>query len=331
MLRRGKNMRRREFITLLGGMVAAWPLGARAQQTAKLARIGFLTLATGPTPAIRGFQHGLQQLGYVEGQNLVLIYRWAAGRREQLADLASELLQLNVDVIASNSTEAILAVRDLNKNTPVVMVSISDPIGNNLVAGFARPGGNTTGVTLFSTELAGKRLELLKEVVPQLARVGLLVQRDHPPTATLITETQAAAQALSLALQVFEVRPEEIIEGFGSMEKDRPDALIVQQTTSFTIHLQQIADLANSYRLPTVHQAGEFVQAGGLLALGPNIFALGERAAWYVDRILKGTKPADLPVEQPTKFELAINLKTARVLGLTVPPTLLSLADEVIE
>ena len=197
-------MRRREFITFLGGgTVGAWPLGARAQQTAKLARIGFLTLATGPTPAIRGFQHGLQQLGYVEGQNLVLIYRWAAGRRDRLADLASELLQLNVDVIASNSTEAILAVRDLNKNTPVVMVSISDPIGNNLVAGFARPGGNTTGVTLFSTELAGKRLELLKEVVPQLARVGLLVQRDHPPTATLITETQAAAQALSLALQVF--------------------------------------------------------------------------------------------------------------------------------
>jgi putative ABC transport system substrate-binding protein len=158
---------RREFITLLGGGPAvAWPLGARAQQTAKLARIGFLTLATGPTPAIRGFQHGLQQLGYVEGQNLVLIYRWAAGRRDRLADLTSELLQLNVDVIASNSTEAILAVRDLNKNTPVVMVSISDPIGNNLVAGFARPGGNTTGVTLFSTELAGKRLELLKEVVP---------------------------------------------------------------------------------------------------------------------------------------------------------------------
>jgi ABC-type uncharacterized transport system substrate-binding protein len=324
-------MERREFITLLGGAAAAWPLAARAQQAGKLARIGFLTLATGPTPAIKGFQHGLQQLGYVEGQNLVLIYRWAAGRTDQLPALASELLQLNLDAIASNSTEAILAIRDLNKTIPVIMTSISDPIGNNLVASFARPGGNTTGVTLFSTELAGKRLELLKEVVPQLARVALLVQRDHPPTVTLITETQAAAQALRLDLQIFEMRPENIVEGFRSIEKDRPDALIVQQTTSFTVHLRQIADLANSQRLPTVHQAREFVEAGGLLAYGPSIFALGERAAWYVDRILKGTKPADLPIEQPTKFELLINLKTAQALGLTIPPSILGIADEVIE
>jgi len=190
-------MRRRQFITLLGG-AAAWPLAARAQQPRKLARIGFLTLATGPTPAIKGFERGLQQLGYVEGQNLVLIYRWAAGRADQLPTLAKELLQLNVDVMVSNSTEAILAIRDLDNTTPVIMAAISDPIGTKLVASFARPGGNTTGVTLFSTELAGKRLELLKEVVPRLAYVGLLVQRDHPPTATLITETQAAAQALNL-------------------------------------------------------------------------------------------------------------------------------------
>ena len=325
-------MNRREFITLLGGGAAvAWPLIARAQQPRNVARIGFLALATGPTPAIRGFQHGLQQLGYVEGQNLVLIYRWAAGRRDRLAEFGERIASVECRRDCLEQHRSNPRRSRAQQEHSVVMVSISDPIGNNLVAGFARPGGNTTGVTLFSTELAGKRLELLKEVVPQLARVGLLVQRDHPPTATLITETQADVQALSLTLQVFEVRPEEIIEGFRSMEKDRPDALIVQQTTSFTIHLQQIADLANSYRLPTVHQAREFVQAGGLLALGPNIFALGERAAWYVDRILKGTKPADLPVEQPTKFELAINLKTARALGLTVPPTLLSLADEVIE
>jgi len=174
-------MRRREFITLLGGATVIWPRAARAQQTRKLVRIGFLTLSSGPTPSIKGFQHGLQQLGYVEGQNLVLIYRWADGRRDRLADLASELLQLNVDVIASNSTEAILAIRDLNNTIPIVMTAVSDPIGNRLVASFARPGGNITGVTLFSTELAGKRLELLKEVVPQLARVGLLVERDHPP------------------------------------------------------------------------------------------------------------------------------------------------------
>src|SRR5215471_8282433 len=237
------DMRRRDFISLLGGAAAAWPLAARAQQAAKLARIGFLTLASGPTPSIDGFQHGLQQLGYIEGQNLVLIYRWGAGRRERLTDLAQELLKLNVDMVVSNSTEAIVAVRELNKTTPLVMTAISDPIGNNLVASFARPGENTTGVTLFSTELAGKRLELLKEVVPQLTRVGLLVERDHPPTVTLVTETRAAAQALNLALQVFEVRSDEIAEGLRSIEKERPDALIVQQTTSFTIHLQQIAAL----------------------------------------------------------------------------------------
>jgi putative tryptophan/tyrosine transport system substrate-binding protein len=324
-------MRRREFITLLGGATVAWPRAVRAQQARKLVRIGFLTLASGPTPSMKGFQHGLQQLGYVEGQNLVLIYRWADGRRDRLADLASELLQLNVDVIASNSTEAILAIRDLNNTIPVVMTAISDPIGNRLVASFARPGGNITGVTLFSTELAGKRLELLKEVVPQLARVGLLVERDHPPTATFVTETQAAAQPLNLALQIFEVHPEEIPEGFRSIEKEHPDALIVQQTASFISHAREIAGLAINLHLPTVSEMQEFIQVGGLLAYGPSGYALGERAAWYVDRILKGTRPDELPVEQPTKFELVVNLKTAKVLGLIIPGTMLARADELID
>jgi putative tryptophan/tyrosine transport system substrate-binding protein len=324
-------MRRREFITLLGGATVAWPRAVRAQQARKLVRIGFLTLASGPTPSMKGFQHGLQQLGYVEGQNLVLIYRWADGRRDRLADLASELLQLNVDVIASNSTEAILAIRDLNNTIPVVMTAISDPIGNRLVASFARPGGNITGVTLFSTELAGKRLELRKEVVPQLARVGLLVERDHPPTATFVTETQAAAQPLNLALQIFEVHPEEIPEGFRSIEKEHPDALIVQQTASFISHAREIAGLAINLHLPTVSEMQEFIQVGGLLAYGPSGYALGERAAWYVDRILKGTRPDELPVEQPTKFELVVNLKTAKVLGLIIPGTMLARADELID
>ena len=324
-------MNRRHVITLLGVAAAAWPLAARAQPAGKLARVGYLTLASGPTPAIKGFAHGLQQLGYIEGQNLVLIYRFAEGRTDRLADLARELLALNVDVIASNSTEAILAIRDLNKTTPVVMTAISDPIGNKLVASFARPGGSTTGVTLFSTELAGKRLELLKEVVPQLARVALLVQRDHPPTATLVAETQAAAQPLGLTLKVVEVYPDEIAEGFGPIDKEHVDALIVQQTTSFTVHLREIAELAMSRHLPTVHQVREFVEAGGLMAYGPSVFALGERAAYYADRILKGTRPADLPVEQPAKFELVVNLKTAKALGVTVPQLLLASADEVIE
>ena len=323
-------MQRREFITLLGG-AAAWPLAARAQQASRLVRIGFLSGGAGPNPNVYGFQHGLRQLGYVEGQNLVLIYRWAAAQRASVVDLAQELLELNVDVLASHTTEAIAAIRSLNAAVPVVMTAISDPIGSGLVASFARPGGNTSGVTLFSNELAGKRLEMLGQLVPQFRRVAILAERDRPPTATLVSETQTAARALNLALQTYEVRPEEIAEALRSIGQERADAVIVQQNLSFTPYLRQIADLAIGYRLPTVHPTREFVEAGGLLAYGPNLFALGERAAWYVDRILKGTKPADLPVEQPTKFELILNLKTAKALGLQVPPSLLATADELIE
>jgi len=323
-------VKRREFITLLGG-AAAWPLAARAQQASRLVRIGFLSGGAGPNPNVYGFQHGLRQLGYVEGQNLVLIYRWAAAQRASVVDLAQELLELNVDVLASHTTEAIAAIRSLNAAVPVVMTAISDPIGSGLVASFARPGGNTSGVTLFSNELAGKRLEMLGQLVAQFRRVAILAERDRPPTATLVSETQTAAHALNLALQTYEVRPEEIAEALRSIGQERADAVIVQQNLSFTPYLRLIADLAISYRLPTVHPTREFVEAGGLLAYGPNLFALGERAAWYVDRILKGTKPADLPVEQPTKFELILNLKTAKALGLQVPPSLLATADEVIE
>jgi putative tryptophan/tyrosine transport system substrate-binding protein len=322
---------RREFITLLGGAATAWPLAARAQQAGRLVRIGFLSGGAGPNPNVYGFQRGLQQLGYVEGQNLVLIYRWAAAQRARVVDLARELLELKVDVLASHTTEAIAAIRSLNTAIPVVMTAISDPIGNGLVTSSARPGGNTTGVTLFSNELAGKRLDILNQLVPQLRRVAILAERDRPPTATLVSETKAAAQALRLALQTFEVRPEEIAEAFRAIDKEGADAVIVQQNLSFTPHLRQIADLAISYRLPTVHPTREFVEAGGLLAYGPSLFALGERAAWYVERILKGTRPTDLPVEQPTKFELILNPKTAKALGLTIPDKLLSVADEVIE
>ena len=324
-------MKRREFITLLGGAAAMWPLVARGQQEGRLVRIGFLSGGAGPNPNVYGFQHGLRQLGYVEGQNLVLIYRWAAAQRASVVDLAQELLELNVDVLASHTTEAIAAIRSLNAAVPVVMTAISDPIGSGLVASFARPGGNTSGVTLFSNELAGKRLEMLGQLVPQFRRVAILAERDRPPTATLVSETQTAAHALNLALQTYEVRPEEIAEALRSIGQERADAVIVQQNLSFTPYLRLIADLAISYRLPTVHPTREFVEAGGLLAYGPNLFALGERAAWYVDRILKGTKPADLPVEQPTKFELILNLKTAKALGLQVPPSLLATADELIE
>ena len=324
-------MRRREFITLAGSAAAAWSLAARAQQPEKMHRIGYLTLLSGPTSSTEGFQRGLSQLGYVEGQNVIILYRWAAGRKDRLVDLAKELLQLKVDLFASQSTEAITAIRGINETIPIVMTSVADPIGNKLVASFARPGGNTTGVTPSSTDLATKRLGLLKEVVPNLSRVAVLVERDHPPTATMIKETQAAAGPMQIELQILEVRAEQIRDAFKSMERARPDALIVQQTTTFNAYIKEIAVLALDARLPSVHENREYVRAGGLIAYGPDFFALGQRAAYYVDRILKGTNPTDLPVEQPTKFVLALNLKCAKTLGVTVPPALLATADEVIE
>jgi len=324
-------MRRRDFIKVIVGSAAAWPLAARAQQPEKMHRIGYLTLLSGPSSSTEGFQRGLSQLGYMEGQNVVILYRWAAGRKDRLVDLAKELLQLRVDLFASPTTEAIMAIRSINETIPVVMTSVADPIGNKLVASFARPGGNTTGVTLSSTDLATKRLGLLKDVVPNLSRVAVLVERDHPPTATMIKETQAAAGPMQVELQILEVRAEQIRDTFKSMERARSDALIVQQTTTFNAYTKEIADLALDARLPSVHENREYVRAGGLIAYGPDFFALGQRAAYYVDRILKGTNPADLPVEQPTKFVLALNLKCAKTLGVTVPPALLATADAVIE
>jgi putative tryptophan/tyrosine transport system substrate-binding protein len=255
------------------------------------------------------------------------------GREDWLPGLAAELLSSKVDVITSGSTEAIIAARNLSKTIPIVMTSISDPIGNGLVASFARPGGNVTGVTLFSNELAGKRLELLRQVAPKITRMAVLVQRDHPPTATFVSESEAAAHTLGLQLHVLQVRaePEDIARAFASMVKERDGGVIVQQTGLFQAHIRQMADLATRHRLPTVHASRLFAESGGLLAYGPDMFALGYRAATYVDKILKGAKPADLPVEQPTRFELVINLKTAKALGLTIPPSVLQRADEVIQ
>src|SRR5262245_15741033 len=297
--------KRRSFITLLCGAAAAWPLAARAQQLGKLYRIGFPTLGVGPTPATEAFQAGLRQLGYVEGHNLVILYRWASGgRKERLPDYVRELIALKADIFATTSTEAVIAIRSIDKAVPIVMIATSDPIGNGLIASFARPGGNTTGVTLFATELAGKRLELLRELVPRLERVALVAGREHPPTATLVEETRVAAKALRIELLAFVVQPAGLAEAFKMMAAQGANAVIVQQTATFQYYIGQIADLALSHRLPAIHQNRTFVEAGGLIALGPSIPALGHRAAWYADRILKGTPAADLPVEQPAKFEL---------------------------
>jgi putative ABC transport system substrate-binding protein len=321
------------FLAGTGAVLLATPLAAGAQS---ISRIGFLELTPVPptvTPWRQGLLQGLADLGYVEGPNVVFVNRWAEGREDRLPGLAAELLRSKVDVITSTSTEAIIASRNLSKTIPIVMAPISDPIGNGLVVSFARPGGNVTGVTLYSNELAGKRLELLRQVAPKITRVAVLVQRDHPPTATFVSETEAAAHVLGFQLHVLPVRAdsEDIARAFASMMKERDGGVIVQQTGSLNAHMRQMADLATRHRLPTVHASRLFAESGGLLAYGPNLSALGYRAATYVDKILKGAKPADLPVEQPTKFELVINLKTAKALGLTIPPSLLQRADEVIQ
>ena len=327
-------MRRREFIAFLVGAAATWPVAARAQQAsdAKIHRIGFISLSGGPSATDKGFQKGLRDLGYLEGQNVVIVFRWASGNQQQLPELVSELLSLRVDVIVSGTTEAILAIRRIDKTIPVVMSAISDPIGSGLIASLARPGGNTTGLTLLSTDLAAKRLQLLRELVPHVKRVAVLAYWPHQPTTLLFRETSDAAEKLDVQLQLHKAESiDEIENAFEIMTREGAEAVIVQQNSAWNGYLKQIADLANKRRLPAIHKSSDFPSAGGLASYGPSRFDLGRRAAFYVDKILKGAKPSDLPVEQPTKFELVLNRKTAKALGLTVPPTLLASADEVIE
>jgi putative tryptophan/tyrosine transport system substrate-binding protein len=323
-------MQRRNFITLLGGAVLAAPRAARAQPPRKIPRVGVLNVTH--TQSDDGLVRGLQGLGYVDGQNIAIISRQADGQLERLPELAAELLRLKVDIVASGTTQAIQAVRRLSPTIPIVMTSISDPIGSGLVASLARPGGYTTGVTLLSSDLSGKRLELLKKLIPGLTRVAILANPGHPATALLVSESQDAAEVLGLRLRLFEVvGPAEFDETFATMAREKADAVVVQRSTLFLPHLPRIAALAIKHRLPGVHESRLFVSAGGLISYGANSLEQGQRAAAFVDKILKGAHPADLPVEQPVRFELAINLKTARAIGLDVPPTLLAVADEVIE
>jgi putative ABC transport system substrate-binding protein len=322
---------RRKFITLLGGGAAAWPLAARAEQSAKVPKIGLLSLSSGPTIPEEGLEQGLRDLGYVDRQTIILEYRYARGQQHRLPDLAAELLGLKIDIIVTGTTQAIQAVRRIDQAIPIVMTSVSDPIGSRLVASLARPGGNTTGLTLLSTDLAGKRLEMLREAIPGLTRIAVIAYRNHPPTALLFKETDIAAKALQVRLQVLEIELNELESAFAAMKRENAGAVIVQQAAALNPYIRRIANLAIKHQLATIHETREFVHVGGLMSYGANRYDLGRRAAVYVDKILKGASPADLPIEQPTKFDLAINLKTARALGLAVPPTLLARADEVIE
>jgi putative tryptophan/tyrosine transport system substrate-binding protein len=313
---------------------AAWPLAARAQQAAKVYRIGFLGNSTAALEAdlVGPFREGLRDLGYVEGQNILIEYRWAEGEYERFTALTAELIALRVDVIVTAGTPASLAVQKAATSIPLVMIAVGDPVATGLVASLGRPGGNITGLTSISSEMAGKRLELLREVVPKLSHVAVLWNAASPIQVIDERETRAAAQALGMKMLSLGVRSrEEIEDALTTIVREQPGALLVLADRLFLHHRTRIMDFAAQRRLPGVHAYRELVEAGGLMSYGPSYADMHRRAASYVDRILKGSKPADLPVQAPVKFELVINLKAANALGLPIPPMLLGRADEVIE
>jgi ABC-type uncharacterized transport system substrate-binding protein len=326
---------RRAFLgTLAGGLLAA-PLAAEAQPAGKVLRIGFLSL-TSPSdrPALLdAFRQGLRELGWVEGQNIVIDYRYAEGRVDRLPDLAAGLVRLKVDLIVSWGTQGVTAARNATETIPIVMIAVRDPVGIGLMTSLARPGGNVTGVSGYAgLEIVAKQLELLKEIVPKIRRVAILSNPTNAYHQLAIREVNVVARSLGVQLQLLEARgPNEFDGAFAAMARERVGALLVLSDAMLNSHGTRLADLAARSRLPAAYGVRESVEAGGFMSYGPSFLDLFRRSAAYVDKILKGAKPADLPVEQPTKFELVINLKTAKALGLTIPPSLLQRADQVIE
>jgi putative ABC transport system substrate-binding protein len=325
-------MRRRQVIALLGGTAAA-PLAARAQQASKPPTIGFLdpNSATTQVRLITAFVHRLRELGWNEGQNLAIEYRWTEGRVERSTELANELVRLKVDIIVAAGTAVAVAAKKATSEIPIVFPIAGDPVENGLVASLSRPNGNATGLSLMKTDLAPKRLELLREGVPGVLRLAILANASYPAAAVEMQEVEAAAQALGLEVSKFEIRrAEDILPAFDSL-KDRAEALYVCGDPLILTYRVRVTTLALGARLPTIYDYGAFVEAGGLMSYGPSFADMFRRSAAYVDKILRGAKPADLPVEQPIKFDFVVNLTTARIIGLTVPPALLARADEVIE
>jgi putative ABC transport system substrate-binding protein len=329
-------MKRREFVTLLGGAVAAWPLTARAQRPSGMRRIGVLLPGNSATaarnPRMQAFYKALQEFGWVEGQNVAFERRWAEGRYERLTDLAIELARLNVDVIVTASTPPAKAAKSATSAIPIVVMDPGDPVATGLIARLASPGGNVTGVSSIAPDLAAKRLEILKEAAPKIDRVLILFNSTIPPAEVAMKEMTAAAPMLGLQVQSVPVQgPTGFDDAFGIVTRDHAGGLVVFADPLTFSHQQLIVDFAAKTHIAAMFAAREFVDIGGLMSYGPSYPGMFRRGAYYVDRILRGTKPADLPVEQPTKFELVVNLKTAKALGLEVPPTLLARADEVIE
>jgi putative tryptophan/tyrosine transport system substrate-binding protein len=327
-------MNRRTFLYGLTFAVVPAPLAAGAQQPAKVPRIGYLVPNLAATPP-EAFRQGLRDLGYVEGRNLMIEYRDAEGKFERLPALAAELVALKVDIIVAPNTVGVLAAKQATRTLPIVFATAGDPVASGLVTSLARPGGNVTGLSILAPELIGKCLELLKQAVPGVSRVAALWEPGvvgERLDKDMLKRAEVAARALGVRLQFVEARrPENFDRAFADMTRARAGALTVLGSTMFATERRRLVDLAAKNRLPAVYPWREFVDAGGLMAYGPNIADLFRRAATYVDKILKGAKPGDLPVEQPTKFELIINLRTAKTIGLTIPQSLLLRADEVLQ
>jgi len=328
------QMKRREFITLLGA-VAAWPLGAHAQQPGRLPTIGFLGASwasqSGEGQRLVAFLEQLHELGWFEGRTLSIEYRWAEGRNERFTDIASEFVRLKVDIIVTYSTPAVIAVKQVTSVIPIVFAGAADPVGTGLVASLARPGGNITGVSLQSIDIVGKRLELLRELAPGVQRIAIMAHVGNPNSMIEMSEVRAAGRALGIDIVALEIRREEDIAPAFDAIKTRADALYVVPDPVTNAHRVRINILAVGARLPTMVPFRAFVEAGGLMSYAPNQSQVFRRGADYVDKILRGANAADIPVEQPTQFDLIINLTTAKALSLEVPPTLLARADEVIE
>jgi putative ABC transport system substrate-binding protein len=323
-------MDRRAFITGTLSLLLA-PLAGEAQPTGKVYRIGWLHPVPLPAVWIDGFRQGLREHGYVEGRDLVIEYRWGDGRFDRLPAMAAELVRLSVDVIISGNTTALTTLKDATRTIPIVMLGPGDPVATGLVTNLARPGGNLTGLSGQAPELSGKRLELLKEVVPRLARIAFLSNPGNPAIVLAAQETREAARALGVAVRIVEIRaPSDFDHALAALARDRPEALVLPADTLIHGQRARIAEFALKQRLPSVAAWREFADAGGLMVYGVSIPDIFRRSVGYIDKILKGAKPADLPVEQPTKFEFVLNLKTAKALALTIPPSVLLRADEVI-
>jgi len=326
-------MRRREFIAFVGGTVVTWPLATRAQQP-KPPTIGYFGATTAAAEKLRtnAFVQRLGELGWIDGQTVAIEYRWAESRTERFPEVAADLVRLRVDTIVATSIAAALACKQATAVIPIVFPLAGDPLGTGLVTALARPGGNVTGLSNQGADLAGKRLEVLREVNPRLRKLAVLANAEYAGRVSEIADIQTAARTLGLDVAVFEIRPTgDISPVFDTMRKDGAGALYIVGDTFMNSNRARIGTLAIQARLPTIYVAREYVEAGGLMSYGANIPHLFARAAELVDKILRGTKPGDIPVEQPTKFELVINLKTANALGLSIPQTLLATADEVIE